>query len=232
MLPSASTGILHETFLLRQLAAEKPGIAPRPLFVDHEGGRATQEIVFGHRGPRTLSPEALRLLVNLRRNKTLTTICTQSERLAEQVAVLPVDKKDIDLMLSVLDRSNDRHPLPVVWSHGDLVPPNMLVTSGKQQIFIDWESGSPDGFPLFDIVYFYMRGDMDFKGERLGGRHYWETARQYLEALEIDPSLHQQLFALGLVQIWANAAGKPAAQRQESYVRKLVGRLHRQSGRS
>ncbi len=44
--------------------------------------------------------------------------------------------------------------MPTVFQHGDPGTWNIMVTDEDQVVFIDWESGETEGFPLFDLFYF------------------------------------------------------------------------------
>lgn len=46
----------------------------------------------------------------------------------------------------------ERVPLPVVFEHGDLGHPNLLVRDGALGA-VDWERAQPDGLPLHDLVF-------------------------------------------------------------------------------
>lgn len=44
--------------------------------------------------------------------------------------------------------------LPVVFQHGDPGPWNLLVTTGGEPAFLDWEAAEPEGLPLCDLFHF------------------------------------------------------------------------------
>ncbi len=52
--------------------------------------------------------------------------------------------------LADLDR-----PLPIVVQHGDPGIWNLLVDGEGRTVFLDWESGEPDGMPLWDLLYLF-----------------------------------------------------------------------------
>ncbi|WP_139323159.1 hypothetical protein [Deinococcus marmoris] len=54
--------------------------------------------------------------------------------------------------LAVLDNRN----WPLVWSHGDFAPWNLLLESGIIKA-IDWEYGREDGFPNLDFVHYVLQ---------------------------------------------------------------------------
>lgn len=44
-------------------------------------------------------------------------------------------------------------PLPVVFEHGDLSHPNLVLTDDGALAAVDWERGRPDGLPLHDLTF-------------------------------------------------------------------------------
>ncbi len=50
--------------------------------------------------------------------------------------------------------SHQATDMPTVLQHGDPGTWNIMVTDDDQVVFMDWESGENEGFPLFDLFYF------------------------------------------------------------------------------
>jgi aminoglycoside phosphotransferase len=46
-----------------------------------------------------------------------------------------------------------RERLPLVFEHGDLSHPNILLTEAREAAVLDWESAEPAGLPLCDLIF-------------------------------------------------------------------------------
>ena len=191
--------------MLERLADEKPGLAPRVLFIDHGRGRAVQEVVLGLPGGRRFKPAYLRWLAGLPREGATTSLSTHVARLTEEVSCLSAECEKAEDILAHLERVNGPHELPAVWVHGDFAPWNLRRMGGEKVTVIDWEDASPDGPPLYDLVHFYLIQDFLFGERRLGARSYRRAAQGYLAALGIVPALHDRLFELALSKSWTVA---------------------------
>ena len=140
------------------------------------------------------------------------TSLTQAPRLAVEVAGLQIESEKAEDVLARLERVDGPHDLPAVWVHGDFAPWNFRWMDGEKIAVVDWEKASPDGPPLYDLVHFYLIQDFLFGEQRLDSRSYRQAARGYLQALGIDPTLHDRLFELALCKSWTVAvkAGETA----------------------
>ena len=203
--PQAGPAILRETEVLVRLAAEKPGLAPRALFVDREGGRAVQEVVRGRPSGRRFKPAYLRWLVGLRREGAATSLRSQATRLAEEITRICVPAQGADDVLRRLAKLDDPRSLPAIWTHGDFAPWNVRWLNGDNVAVVDWEEASPEGPLLYDLVHFHLIQDFLFGERRLGSRSCLQAARGYLDALGVDPALHDRLFELALCKSWTFA---------------------------
>ncbi len=201
----AGPAILREAEVLKRLAGEKPGLAPRVLFVDREGGRAVQEVVRGRPSGRRFKPAYLRWLVGLRREGAATSLRSQATRLAEEITRICVPAQGADDVLRRLAKLDDPRSLPAIWTHGDFAPWNLRLVEGGGLAAVDWERASPDGPPLYDLVHFYLIQDFMFGSCQLGARRYRRMARRYLEALGVKPGLYDPLLELALVKSWVSA---------------------------
>lgn len=65
LVPSAGLAINHEADNLDVLAKEKPGQAPRNLFVDRKNGISSQEFIVGSPTGRRLTEDHVTYLVDL-----------------------------------------------------------------------------------------------------------------------------------------------------------------------
>ena len=86
------------------------------------------------------------------------------------------------LFEAVRDRSRSlsRESLPVVWSHPDLGPSNVLIRAEGITI-IDWARASP-GWPLQDVLYFLLVAGFDICGARNERERLEVFRRLFLEA--------------------------------------------------
>lgn len=46
---------------------------------------------------------------------------------------------------------------PIVYQHGDLAPWNLIYSSRKALVAVDWEHGAIEGFPYIDIIHYYLQ---------------------------------------------------------------------------
>ena len=218
----AGAAILHEAEMLERLAVKAPDLGPRVLFVDRSGGRVVQTPVLGRRVGRRFTHAHLALQESLRRNDTTTSLRDQSERIADE-AKRWAAARDGPEVLARLARFNNSRPLPAVWTHGDFAPWN-LCRVAEGLVALDWEKCSPDGLPLYDVLHYHLIQDFLLGKRRLGSRGYRKAARLYLEALGINPALHDQLFELALLKSWTEAVKESAAARA-AFVAQWLARL-------
>ncbi len=97
----------------------------------------------------------------------------------EEFAPAPEQER---LFEAVRDRSESlsRESLPVVWSHPDLGPSNVLIRPAGITI-IDWARAAP-GWPLQDVLYFLLVAGFDICGARNEKERLEVFRRLFLEA--------------------------------------------------
>jgi Ser/Thr protein kinase RdoA (MazF antagonist) len=101
--------------------------------------------------------------------------------------------------------------LPLVFEHGDLCHPNLLIRADGSVGVLDWERAEPAGLPAFDLFVFLAyasdagrQGVLDpFFGRRPWA---WELAEGYAERLDIDPGLLRPLLAASCARAVASGA--------------------------
>jgi len=77
--------------------------------------------------------------------------------------------------------AGSRHAFPLVVQHGDPGTWNMLVSKQGKIILIDWESGEPQGMPLWDLFYF-LRAYASWVSRKQGRRdNLTSFAKQFLK---------------------------------------------------
>ena len=118
--------------------------------------------------------------------------------------------------------------MPLVFEHGDLSSPNILMGKKKEIGVVDWELAEPRGLPVVDLFFFltyiaFARKNARKNSECLDafqdaffGPEAWAIPHivRYREALQISHRVLKPLFVL----CWSR------------YVTSLVARLHDQDG--
>jgi aminoglycoside phosphotransferase (APT) family kinase protein len=104
--------------------------------------------------------------------------------------------------------------LPLVFEHGDLCHPNLLIGRDGHVGVLDWERAQPSGLPASDLFFFLAyaadagrHGVLDpFFGRRPWA---WRLAEDYAGRLGIDPSLLRPLLAVACARAVASGADLP-----------------------
>lgn len=105
-------------------------------------------------------------------------------------------------------RNLQRTDLPVVFEHGDLGPPNILLCTDGTIGVVDWELAEPEGFPALDLFFLlaligFARQRCRKKADYLAafqstffGKNPWAKPyiNTYGEKLNIAPEILQGLF--------------------------------------
>jgi Ser/Thr protein kinase RdoA (MazF antagonist) len=107
-----------------------------------------------------------------------------------------------------------RAGLPLVFEHGDLCHPNLLVREDGRIGVLDWERAQAGGLPAFDLFFFLAyaadagrQGVVDpFFGRRPWA---WQLAESYAERLGFDPGLLRPLLAVSCARALASGADPP-----------------------
>ncbi len=182
----AARGPLGEAGLRREAAvlASLPGGSPAPRLIgvedDANGIVVTQTAVPGVPLVHVLTPDSFRADAAAVAS-ALSRFCGTSgrapwpsirARAITQAASLGVTA-DLDRLLPV------ELVVPRTIEHGDCAPWNVLVSRGRQVVFVDWESGDADGLPYVDLIYFLTTS-----------------------ALMLDGSLSNEALEASYVRIW------------------------------
>jgi aminoglycoside phosphotransferase (APT) family kinase protein len=108
-------------------------------------------------------------------------------------------------------------PLPLVFEHGDLCHPNLLVREDGGVGVLDWERAQAAGLPGYDL-FFFLAYAADAGRDRpacvleafFGRRPWaWEIAESYALELGIDRSLLWPLLAVSCARAIASGAARP-----------------------
>lgn len=116
---------------------------------------------------------------------------------------------------------------PLVFQHGDPGSWNLLVRKDGRVVFLDWESGEPEGMPLWDLFYFVRsfgtwiarrKGQRDAQGSfrknfiarSALSELLAEATKRYCAAVGLDRDLAEPLF----YTCWMHRALKESARLQ------------------
>ena len=137
----------------------------------------------------------------------------------------PSEDENRFLRMQIERIRSSRSAFPLVFQHGDPGTWNLLVRPDGRVAFLDWESGEPNGMPLWDLFYFLrtfgtwisrQRGDRD--GEGSFRKHFLaasplsefltQTIEQYCAAVGLAKELVEPLF----YTCWMHRALKEATR--------------------
>ena len=201
--PTAEQAINHEIDLLDSLSKEKPGQAPRTLFVDRENGIATQEFFSGMPTGRSLTEHHIKFLADLAipgETISLSEAMKEFEReLHSQKHIEPEARKVLERVIAEID---DPSALPAVWEHGDFAPWNLKNANNGSLRAIDWEAASRRGLPLFDLVHFHSIQAFEFKEKELFPKQFKTLLHQYLERLGITLGMTRKIVLGCIARDW------------------------------
>lgn len=201
--PSAGLAINHEVDILDNLAKEKPGRAPRSLFVDHRHGIATQEFFSGSPTGRRLTEGHVAFLTDLVIPGETISLREVVEGLGRQIKILDQIEPETRAVLErVLVEVDDPLPLPVVWKHGDFAPWNIKKTTNGPLRAIDWEASSRQGLPLFDLIFFQSMQMFLFGENELFPKSFEVLLHQYLKRLGIAPVMIDKIAKACIALDW------------------------------
>ena len=131
------------------------------------------------------------------------------ERFNRTYAASPDCRRILDASVDAI--ASTRSVVPLVFSHGDPGPHNLLVTSSGRVTLVDWENADPHGLPLWDLFAF-LRGFTTWASRRtrpgkrvaairrtfVDGSPFTPlvagSVERYVEAMSLDPALVEPLF--------------------------------------
>lgn len=181
----ASNNILREYDVLCRMEIERPGVAPRPIFVDRTHGLSVQEAIEGkHLGYKFTHKHAV-YLKRLGMSGCVTTIRVEAERLAKRFAKLKNNEESLGRYIGELVYMlKDTTKLPVVQMHGDFKPWNLIQNKDGEIVAVDWEFSEPNQIVSLDVIhYFYEKGL--FKNKKKYHRLY-VFLQKYLQEFGVD----------------------------------------------
>ena len=197
----------HALTLLRQKGLGGPETLPQPLFLDCHGGLAIvgetviDGVPFRRRTTGTADDPygrvAIEWLTDLSIATADSTIATTSKVAEElwQLFVRFLETYCLTLEQTVfLAEQIDiirRHlgTFPLVFQHGDPGTWNLMVTSGGEVAFLDWEAAEPHGMPLWDLFYF-LRSYCTWAARKQGTRDSLKGfAQHFLAESSLTPLL-------------------------------------------
>jgi len=195
--------INYESEILDRMQKEKPGRAPRSLFVDRKNGIATQEFFSGSPTGRILTKHHVKFLIDLAIPGETISLREGLEDFRRQIKNLDhIDPEDRTVLERVLVEVDDPSLLPAVWEHGDFAPWNLKSASNGSLRAIDWEAASRRGLPLFDLVHFYSIQAFQFGEKELFPKSFRGLLSQYLERLGIAPGMTRKIIRACIARDW------------------------------
>jgi len=173
---------------LRQKGFVEPGTYPELLFFDTYHGQAAlaQRVIPGEPFRRRtrltvacpFARDAISWILRLGKAATNPSLATPSQVAAGLAKLLaqfeeiykPSAEESCFLRMQIERIRSSSSAFPLVFQHGDPGTWNLLVRPDGRVAFLDWESGEPNGMPLWDLFYFLLsfgswmsrqRGDRD-----------------------------------------------------------------------
>jgi aminoglycoside phosphotransferase (APT) family kinase protein len=204
----------------RLLAGDQRGTTPRAIAFDH--GPPHPLLLETALTGRPLSPAALRR----DRDRAVETVAAWLEALAVASAASPHDDSWHERLVTAplrrvaarsgagvaalaertLERAEELRGagLPLVFEHGDLCHPNLLLSRGERLGVLDWEHSRPDGLPAHDLFFFLAYAATSGRNPRRSlrsaffGRRPWAriAAERYALRVGFDPALLDPLLAV------------------------------------
>ncbi len=217
---------LREAEFLVLLEKEKPGFAPRSLFVDKKTGITVQEAIEGAPANRRLTEAHISWQLDAEISGEMISLREEAERLSRQVVGLKdVDQGTREVLSRVLSEVDDPFLLPAAWVHRDFAPWNLKQAPSGTLTAIDWESASPRGLPLYSLLHYLSKQAFLLKEKRLFPRSMKFLRRRYLEYYGIGPSMFRKLMLACLMQDWLRCHKKRHFQHASFLFQQLVEQL-------
>jgi hypothetical protein len=199
----ANLSILHEADILNTLTKEKPGLAPRNIFLDREHGTASQEFFSGSPTGRMLTKQHVKFLVDLAIPGQTISLHEVLKDLGRQIQILKhIEPEARTVLERVFVEVDDPSLLPAVWEHGDFAPWNLKNITGGSLKAIDWEAASRQGLPLFDLVYFRSIQTFLFGEKELFPKSVGTFFSQYLKRLGIAQEMTRKIVQTCIARDW------------------------------
>ena len=86
--------------------------------------------------------------------------------------------------------------LPRGWTHGDFWPANLVASSGRLSAVLDWDSATPSGLPLLDLMHLILMSDRRARRMPHGQRSLRVLGE--LVRSRSDPRIRRDLAAIGV----------------------------------
>jgi aminoglycoside phosphotransferase (APT) family kinase protein len=207
-LPRDRGALAREARNLRAVTAVLPGAAPE-LVAHHDDPRCPLLLQTALAG-RPLSPAAVRRDAG----GAVATVSAWLERLAaasattagddgwyERLVAAPLTalagrgSPSGELARRTLDAAQPLRDsgIPLVFEHGDLGHPNLLLEAGVRLGVLDWERAQPHGLPLADLVFFLVYAT----GAAGAGRiRPWTALARHAAAIRVEGRLVWPLVAV------------------------------------
>jgi len=201
--PNGGTAINYEAEVLDDMEREKPGRAPRNLFLDRYKGISSQEFIEGLPTGRQLTERHVAYLVDLVIAEETLSLREVAEQMNEEIEALEeIDPESRSLLDRVIAEADDSPSIPKVWEHGDFAPWNIKIVEGGTLQAVDWEYASRKGLPLFDFIFFHSMQKFLFGETTLFPKGAAYHLGSYMDKLGIPQANAKKLIQVCLVRDW------------------------------
>lgn len=201
--PNGRVSINYEAEVLDTLQSEKPGRAPRSLFIDHRKGISTQEFIEGMPTGRKMTERHVTWLTDMVIPEESFSLREFAAQLNEQIQALEeIDSESRFLLEQVIAEADDPSPIPKVWEHGDFAPWNIKIAEDGSLRAVDWEYASRKGLPLFDFIFFSSMQAFLFREKTLFPPNAAHHLYNYLDKLGIPREKAKAIIQVCMVRDW------------------------------
>lgn len=150
--------ILNEFFALERLRVNELVISPTPIYLNREKCISAQEIPKGFSINNDANYDPIEILSRLKIAKNSTTLFVKLEELKGRLSKLnKLDERVYDDFYPEFEGFEQDYNLPVVLTHGDFKPWNILQHADGRILIIDWEFSESEQIPGMDLIHFYHR---------------------------------------------------------------------------
>lgn len=203
--------IYQEANLLKSLETSEN--TPQLLALDFEQQYSIQQYVSGQLTTGQLTIEHIEWLLSLPHSGKTTSLFNILAQLQQQIDLARGSANEVVIselteFIKQLRNTTEDSLIPVVIQHGDFAPWNLKKTPTGKLFGLDWEAGTLEGVPLFDITHFQLMLDYIIKpknqpAESLPDRLLNSSAVQYyISQLSIQPTAAYALIYAYYVNFW------------------------------
>ena len=203
---AAADKIRHEAAMLQHLAITQADIAPQLRCIQTDSGLSTQQVLALPSSPRAFSSAHLRYLINLPQTHP-TTLAEQGALLQKRLTTCnpAISKPHWQALQGLLkELRSEATPVTSVIVHGDFAPWNLKIKPDGTLIAFDWEEGTLNGLPFYDLLHFHFIQQPIEKRTRALVSPLLEQplTQEYMQHFTLTPNWCQHLFSYFLLDYW------------------------------